>query len=124
MRQPKPETCAFDSEPGHSAAQRDGLELWHAHRHQAVGQRGLDEVLVRGHAQDFGGLRDGIHVQHAIESRDVESIDGGIGAGSEQIRSLLCQAQRLVAWKSSQLPAQIGDVAVIPRAPIGGRCAD
>jgi hypothetical protein len=55
VRQPVPERARLDSEPGHRAAERDGLQLRHHGRHQPVRERRVDQVLVRGHALHVGG---------------------------------------------------------------------
>ena len=73
----------------------DGLELGHHQRHQAVGQGGVDEMLVGGHALHVGGPSLSIHLDHPVEGRHVEAGAGSSGAGPEQIGRLLGQPHRL-----------------------------
>ena len=53
MRGSVSKTGTFDAEAGDGAAQGDGAQLWHAHRHQPKWQRRVDQMLVGGHAEDL-----------------------------------------------------------------------
>ena len=55
VRQAVAERGRLDPEAGHRAAQRDGAQLRHHQRHQAVRQRRVDQVLVGAHALHVGG---------------------------------------------------------------------
>ena len=48
-------TAMTDAQRGDGTAERDGAQLRYAHRHEAVGEGGVDEVLVRRHPEDLGG---------------------------------------------------------------------
>ena len=55
MRGSVSKTGTFDAEAGDGAAQGDGAQLWHAHRHQPKWQCCVDQMLVGGHAENLRG---------------------------------------------------------------------
>ena len=94
VRRAVAEARALDAEAGDGSAQGDGAQLRHAHGHQAVRKRRVDEVLVGGHAEHLGGARDRIDVQHAVEGGDVEAGRAHRVARTEQVRRPLRQPDR------------------------------
>jgi hypothetical protein len=107
------EAAALDAEPDHRAAERDRLELRHDERHQSVGERRVDELLVRRHAEHVGGARHRVDLEDAGEHRDVEAALRRVGAGAEQVARRLAQAHRCVGGQRRQLRAQAGDGRVV-----------
>ena len=91
VRQPAAEARRLDPEPGHRPAERDGLELRHDVRDQAVRQRRVDEVLVGAHALHLGGLALRVDLDDAVEAADVEPGGAAPGPGAEQVGGLLGQ---------------------------------
>ena len=59
-----------------------------------MGQRRINEMLVRRHALHVGGARLRIDVQDAVEVGDVETGAGGVGAVSEEIGGALRETNR------------------------------
>ena len=67
VRQAQPERAGLDAEPAEGTADGDGLQLGDDRRHQPVGERRVDEVLVGRHRLDVCGACDGVDRQHAVE---------------------------------------------------------
>ena len=72
VRQAVPERRRLDAQPGHRAAQGDGLELRDDQGHQAVRERRVDQVLIGRHARDVRGPGDRVHGDHAGQAGGVE----------------------------------------------------
>src|SRR4029079_5001405 len=62
---------------------------------QSVGQRRVDEVLVRRHAGDVGRPPSSVDLDHPVETADVEAGDARGLARSEEVGRLLGQPDRL-----------------------------
>ena len=82
-----PGTSGLDAQPGQRAAEGDGLQLRHHERHQAVRQRGVDQVLVRRHAADVGGAGPG-STENTRSRPDVEPGPGPALAGRKRLGPL------------------------------------
>ena len=96
VRQAVTERGGLDAQAGHRTAQGDGLELRHDQGRQPVGQRRVDEVLIRAHAGDVGCARRRIDGDDTCQTADVEAGGRRLGASAEQIGCLLCQAYRSI----------------------------
>ncbi len=94
VHQPVTERRRFDPQAAHRAADRDGLELRHHRRQQAVAQRFLDERGVRRHPLDIGDPALGIDAQHMVERAGVQPVPGSSLAAAEQIGGRLPQPDR------------------------------
>ena len=70
------------------------------------GERGVDQVLVRGHACDVRGARDRVDGDHARQAGGVQSGRGR--PEPEQVRAGLAQADPRVRRKLAVAPDQVG----------------
>ena len=82
------------------------LQLRHDQRHQPVGERGVDQVLVGGHPLHLGGARAGVDREHAVEGGDVEARPLRSGPGTEQVRGALREPDGLAAGDRQVLLSQ------------------
>ena len=95
VRQAAAEAGGLDAEAGDRAAEGDRAQLRDDERHQAVGQRRVDEVLVGRHAGHVGGAGLGVDEDHPVEAADVEAGRVRRLAGPEEVGGLLRQPDRL-----------------------------
>ncbi len=94
VRQPVSKRAGLDAEPGHGSAESNRLQLRHHQRHQAVGQRGIDETLVRGHALHIRGAGLWVDRQHPVEAGHVQTTALRLAAEAEQVGGAFCQPYR------------------------------
>lgn len=96
VRKPAAERRRLDAESGDRAAEGDRLELRNDERGEAVGQRRVDQILVRAHPRHVGGASRGIDGDDLAQSRDVESRRLRGRPGPKQVGRLLSQTHRRV----------------------------
>jgi hypothetical protein len=117
VRQPVPERGGLDAEPGHRSAERDRLQLRDHERHEPVRQRGVDQVLVGGHALHVSRACHVVDGDHAGERGRVESAHRFGAAEAEQVRGPLGQPHPRARRQRPVPRDEIGDRRVVP----GGR---
>jgi hypothetical protein len=97
------ERRGLDAEPGDRAAERDGLELGHDVRDQAVRQGGVDQAFVGGHTADVGGACRHVDVDDVGEGADVEGLAARRLTEAEQVGGRLGEPDGRTRWVRPQL---------------------
>lgn len=109
VRAPVPPARALDPETCDGASERDRAQLWDAQRHQSVGQRRIDEVLVGRHAQHVGRAGVGVDREHTGEGGDVEPRIRCGSPAAEEIGRALGEAHRSPGRDGGVARAQLVD---------------
>ena len=114
--QPVAERRGLDPETDHGAAEGDRLELGDDQWREAMSQRRVEQVLVRGHAADVGRARLDVDAQDMVQPADVEPGSGGRGARAEQVGRPLGQPDPRSRRHRSQLGGELPHAYVVGEA--------
>jgi hypothetical protein len=84
----------LDPDTRDGSAERDGLELRHDRGHRAGLERRVGKVDERRHALGLDQMRFDIHVQHAVEMREVDARRTPTRAIAEEVGRVLREPDR------------------------------